>query len=435
MSDKCTTPAMMFNERRFCKITDICPDAQLFPEFYKVKPIEVVLTPGRLLFLPAGWFHMVYSTEVDPEIGLNTAISFFTSESFPEADIFAHEGSVATPRIACYEPPTVSDYKTHIQEHTPFTGTHDRLADINMSIEKLFTLSTYCDVLVCPTPLVPSTSLRHHYEYDTLKKIPFRNYLENCIPVPQGKYTYMNDLYSNTFLLKSFAPTFMDIMNIDKPMLWINKGAVHTLLHYDCQNNVLLQIHGTKRVYVFSPSARPFLYTFNPYPVKVLREVMQPSHLIQSFKAAVPGMVETAKTLESFDDNDVFLTELYELFSKYVTDQGITSSGDEVPMEFKRYSTAEKKEFFTWRTDIDIKRNPDTHQVYYARHVCLWFLDSGNQLEFKHHPLQNIACDKDTLVIFPVSHDYAFKVIVEAPFVMGRLYTALGQDIHSAPTL
>jgi ribosomal protein L16 Arg81 hydroxylase len=40
------------------------PDFERYPEFRKARPLEFVLEPGELLYLPAGWWHQVRSLDV-----------------------------------------------------------------------------------------------------------------------------------------------------------------------------------------------------------------------------------------------------------------------------------------------------------------------------------------------------------------------------------
>jgi len=53
-----------------------CPDLQRYPLFQHVCPMEVVVHPGEILFLPVGWWHHVRSLE--PSISVS-----FTSFEFP----------------------------------------------------------------------------------------------------------------------------------------------------------------------------------------------------------------------------------------------------------------------------------------------------------------------------------------------------------------
>jgi lysine-specific demethylase 8 len=47
------------------------PDLERFPELIRARPLEVTLSPGEMLFIPALWWHHVRS------IGINVAVSFW----------------------------------------------------------------------------------------------------------------------------------------------------------------------------------------------------------------------------------------------------------------------------------------------------------------------------------------------------------------------
>jgi ribosomal protein L16 Arg81 hydroxylase len=44
-------------------------DLRRFPRYAKAQPIEFVIEPGEILFIPAGWWHHVRA--LDPSISMN----------------------------------------------------------------------------------------------------------------------------------------------------------------------------------------------------------------------------------------------------------------------------------------------------------------------------------------------------------------------------
>ena len=60
---------------RYSYITTEFPDRKQFPKFYEAKRIEIILEPGDMLYLPAGWYHWVFSEDPDPDTGLNVALN------------------------------------------------------------------------------------------------------------------------------------------------------------------------------------------------------------------------------------------------------------------------------------------------------------------------------------------------------------------------
>lgn len=55
-----------------CWVDVACPDYERFPRFADATPLEIILQPGELLYLPIGWFHCVYA--LDPVISVSTII-------------------------------------------------------------------------------------------------------------------------------------------------------------------------------------------------------------------------------------------------------------------------------------------------------------------------------------------------------------------------
>ncbi|MEC4812263.1 MAG: cupin-like domain-containing protein [Scytonema sp. PMC 1069.18] len=53
------------------------PDIDKFPKFQKAKYMECVLEPGEMLFIPAFWWHQVYSLD-----GLNISVNFWWKTNF-----------------------------------------------------------------------------------------------------------------------------------------------------------------------------------------------------------------------------------------------------------------------------------------------------------------------------------------------------------------
>jgi hypothetical protein len=60
------------------------------------------------------------------------------------------------------------------------------------------------------------------------------------------------------------TPSFLVNENKKNYALWINFGNnIYSGLHYDIHNNILLQLKGKKRIFLFPPSERQNLHLVN----------------------------------------------------------------------------------------------------------------------------------------------------------------------------
>ena len=55
-------------------------------------------------------------------------------------------------------------------------------------------------------------------------------------------------------------PSWIEQQKISNIYFWMNNGNINSGLHYDGSDNLLLQISGTKTIYLFSPEQSEFLY-------------------------------------------------------------------------------------------------------------------------------------------------------------------------------
>ena len=56
-----------------CWVDAASPDLEVFPLFDEATPLEVILHPGELLYLPVGWFHYVHA--LDQVLSVSTIVS------------------------------------------------------------------------------------------------------------------------------------------------------------------------------------------------------------------------------------------------------------------------------------------------------------------------------------------------------------------------
>lgn len=212
-----------FHERRYSQVTEEFPCKIKFPLFYQARKQILTIHPGQKLYIPFGWFHMVYS-EGDE---FNFAINFFVPNGSVEAE---GAPSLEEPRV---EP--------------------SELGEVNPV--SLFKKSEKIRILHTKSGVFPTDYLRERFknEYEVKDKT-----IEE----------FMNDRDPGDYVMQWKT-------NIEGGTAWINWGNVRTHLHYDTATNWLHQIKGTKRVILFPPDDRDLLYMWNSYPIKLVYQLAQ----------------------------------------------------------------------------------------------------------------------------------------------------------------
>lgn len=222
-----------FNERRYSPISDEFPCKIKYPKFYEARKRVFTIHPGDKLYIPFGWFHLVYS-EGD---GLNFAINFF---SF------------------------VPDVKEGVTNGTvPYMAKSD--LDLNLKPEDVLPTDKEFRIFNAKLRAFPSdiVASRHSGELEfkmkTLKQ-------------------FMMDRDPHDYLLQACADK--KLIQGEDVNIWMNWGNVRTYLHYDTNDNWLHQISGSKRVILFPPGDRDLMYLWNSYPLNFIFKLCHDEHVI-----------------------------------------------------------------------------------------------------------------------------------------------------------
>lgn len=212
-----------FNERRYSQVMEEFPCKIRFPLFYQARKQVFTINPGQKLYIPFGWFHLVYS-EGDE---MNFALNYF----IPNGSVDA-EGAPSTeePRV---EPSELGDIN-------PLT--------IFKKGEKIRILHTKSGVF-------PTDYLKERFKNDYELK-------------DKTIQEFMDDKDHGDYIMQWKT-------NIKGATAWLNWGNVRTHLHYDTASNWLHQIKGRKRAILFPPDDRDLLYMWNSYPIKLVYQLAQ----------------------------------------------------------------------------------------------------------------------------------------------------------------
>ena len=226
-----------FNERRYSSISDEFPCKIKYPKFYEAHKTEIILHPGEMIFIPAGWFHLVFSDVL--EDGVNFAMNHWYH--------VVEEGRAMEGDS--------SDLK-------PFKSTHD----LNFDPDKVMRDDGKIQVMISPNGKFGSTSVEPS-KFEEGLDVRTWTWREFWSQKRTDSYLVQHENMD----LKEYEP---GRDNWAASTMWVCFDKLSTYLHYDRQDNFLMQIRGTKKIHLFPPEDHQLLYTFNPYPLRTIEVLM-----------------------------------------------------------------------------------------------------------------------------------------------------------------
>ena len=195
-------------ETRYSQLPSEFPDLNIYPKFKNTKKFEITIGPNEKVFIPAGWFHWVFS-----EDGLNVAIGVKTP--------------VTTWKQGDPDPPP-----PHKEPHT-----------LDWNLEKLMRFPAQMAYTISENGEFPSNYVANRYTEHafSVKKITFKKFYDSKL--------------KNLYIMQGALSPIQS--------LWASWGGVSTTLHYDLGDTWLHQIYGKKRIIFFPPSDYENVYVFN----------------------------------------------------------------------------------------------------------------------------------------------------------------------------
>lgn len=212
------------------------PNIYKYPNFYKCKEHLYILYPGDMLFIPAYWFHWIFS--YNEKNSMNKAISY----PILNDDIYNKTTNID---ILSKKP-----FVYHVDENVSFDNFNDEVYIFKSKNHNIY-------------PFNKSESnkiIKNKINYsDMVKNSKNLNY----------SYNFVCGNHDVTHLFKT--PQFLSfLLNKNqetlkyKSLLWhsysINETPINTGLHYDSWNNFLLQLEGIKVVRLYHPNCHKNLY-------------------------------------------------------------------------------------------------------------------------------------------------------------------------------
>jgi hypothetical protein len=253
-----------FVERRFSLVPDPYADSGLYEDYGKCKKTTVEIEPGNMLFIPAGWFHYVISEE-DKETNLNMAVSYFThhdncidcdldkNQNFKDLEEISINNLVYSKYKNLSQPFVIRDYFEH----------NKRFSLLDMSKDEIKKMYPE-EVIVTKSKrslFVSNYIAKHFPDCCEEQEMMFDDFIKSN---NKSYYLIQNEKKINEI------PYFLDTEKYANFSSWINFGDVYSSLHYDTNNNILMQIFGKKKVILIPPSEYKSLHLINQMDTKLL---------------------------------------------------------------------------------------------------------------------------------------------------------------------
>lgn len=338
-------------EYKYSKIAEKVPDRDKYPLYYQASAHEYTIEEGEMIFIPAGWFHVVYSEDVNSESQINFALNYWYDpvNNWKDGD------------PSCLLPYKKKHSIPKLDLHTIFGN--DTVRVMKSELDGLF----------------PSDRVYHKFPPGKCS-IEFMKYDEF--------YTSKNPKY---YIIQEQSNKFADYMppyeTPSKIMAaWINFGNARCLIHYDEYDNWLCQIDGKKRLILFPPEDRDLLYMFNPAPYEVITT-------IKNIEAAPTYYI--AKTHFDLTKNirDVYAEELARYkHIKLDHVQGVKFFPDIVPEKF---------------TEITINGHYEKLQPYALSFI---FAVEGQGAIIFHGRQKTLGLAKGELIMFPSHFTFPYEL-------------------------
>ena len=234
-----------FYEIRQSKITEEFPSKDLYPLYYKAKRREFIVKEGSMLFIPAGWFHFIFSEEPNEECGLNASFHF----------VYRHQDDWIEGKSGKLLPKLTPSVVPEIKNLPTFIGP-EKMMNVTKNPNKIFA----------------SNNIFHRFPdmkgYD--KK--FEKFLNQK---KSDEYILLNRLFDIDYLRPEHNTRFINAG------ISVSFGHITTALHYDYNDVWLCQVKGTKRVLLFPPEDRDLLYLWNSYPLDFIYKLVDKTGFIK----------------------------------------------------------------------------------------------------------------------------------------------------------
>lgn len=368
-----------FSERRYSPICDEFPCKIKYPKFYEAHKRDITIGPGEMIFIPSGWFHLVFS-EPD-ENGLNFAINHW------------------------YEVPAGRAMEGDKSDLEPFKSKHTEV----IKPDDFMNDDSEVKVMISTNGKFGSTSVAAH-KFEEGLDIRTMKWSEFWSQKRKDSYLVQHE----TIDLKNIEP---GRDNWSASTMWICFDKVNTYLHYDRQDNFLLQINGTKKILLFPNEDHQLLYTFNPYPLPTIEVLMSCwgnwNYVNIYDDGPIKGCVDKfTSILGDLDHTIVDHPDLRQEYISYI--ERYTEKVKDMQGWMPNWSTNSEPEFIITKSEFigEFKFfHPHIHCLFFLTDSCIrvsrseYFISRGSVICFPHIYIYNWSVKPDTIVILAAARE------------------------------
>ncbi len=239
------------------------PDIDLFPLYYQAEKIECNLTAGDILYLPQGWWHWIFSESetIAVNFWFHTTVKSYSDLS--QIDITTSSISESVYR---------QDYLAKNQPLLLKQGAKSWKAIALWQRDYLVTINDLMIPQFCagygehssfaPVHKPHYTIANHNDKMRLFSQLTFQKLDDKIDRHPELNYVAFIPFLEQSRLSEDIIkPDLLTNQNINSINLWYSYGKIHTGLHYDDYENILVVLKGNKRVFLYPPNQGKFLYS------------------------------------------------------------------------------------------------------------------------------------------------------------------------------
>jgi hypothetical protein len=233
------------------------PDPSRYPLFAQTRPVSCVLHAGQALYIPARWWHWITSYD------RNLALNFWHLPERPDAPTANIEASSAVPTTTPAEFPRWFSAGAPVVLESPDIAHWRAVSAWSDDYLLEHVGASRREVGISPDPFLFPLKGPHQTRVESMT---FGEYLQRSAESPDHHYLARDEAIPRQLAADWSVPECWRAGFSDqryRVAFWMTRGGaegVTSALHYDDYENLLVQVAGRKRVFLFSPDQGPLLY-------------------------------------------------------------------------------------------------------------------------------------------------------------------------------